>query len=76
MPGLFMRARKPKDYHRPVGGVTRVTEAVMHRMSFEVAHQKDESAKKSGGLSAILLVATVMLLAWSLEPVLKAILSS
>ena len=48
----------------------------MHKMSFEVAKQQDEAAKKSGGLSVILLIATAVILAWSLEPVLKAILSS
>ena len=75
MPGLFTRARRAKDYSLSVGGVTGVTETVMHRMSFDIGTQPAKSVKKSGRLSAILLFATVMILAWSLEPMLKAIVS-
>lgn len=75
MPGFFTSARRAKDYPVAVGGVTGVTEAVMHRMSFDIGTQQTKSVKKSGRLPAILLFATVIILAWSLEPMLKAIVS-
>ena len=43
----------------------------MHRMSFDIGTQQTKSVKKSGRLPAILLFATVMVLAWSLEPMLQ-----
>ena len=76
MSGLFPRARKAKDYSTPVGGVTGVVETAMHKMSFDIGKQQAESDKKSGPWSAIFLIATLIILAWSLEPMLKAILSS
>lgn len=48
----------------------------MHKMSFDIGKQQAGSDKKSGPWSAIFLIATVVILAWWLEPVLKAILSS
>ena len=48
----------------------------MHRMSFEVQKQQPAPPRKDLYWPALILLAMVVSLAWSLEPVLAAIIRS
>jgi hypothetical protein len=74
--GLIHAGAQSEGLFCVCGGVTGVVETAMHKMSFDIGKQQAGSDKKSGPWSAIFLIATVVILAWWLEPVLKAILSS